>query len=195
MNTKAETIVVTGTFVSELGAHLAYRKLARALDADVVTLNRFGFAHTRISVEKVIRRIEAVGAPVNLVGHSQGGLVAAIIEQERPELVATAFALGAPLHGTALCNSLLPLSGLRCMARGARLTSTLHAGSNLHCVVGTADHLVVPYASGLLEGAHHHVFAGLGHLGLILDDQVIDLIRGEVAAKPTRPARRQRVAA
>jgi hypothetical protein len=81
------------------------------------------------------------------------------------------------------------------MARGSRLTSGLHGGSKLHCVVGTADHLVVPYSSGLLEGAHQHVFDGVGHLGLIWDDEVINLIRSVVAAKPTRPVRRLRLAA
>jgi hypothetical protein len=108
--------------------------------------------------------------------------------------LAQRFALGAARHGTALCNSLGPLGGLRCMARGARLTSALHAGSKLHCVVGTADHIVVPVSSGLLEGAHQHVFAGVGHLGLIWDDEVINLIRTVVAAKPTRPVRRLRLA-
>lgn len=186
------TLVVAGTFVGGPAGHLAYRKLTGTLRADYIALDQFGLTHTRNSIDKVLRKIETIGAPVNLVGHSQGGLVAAIIAERHPDMISTVVTLGAPLHGTRLCNSHMPVSSLRCMAQGSRLSSELHPdlggnSSNIHCVVGTDDHLVIPYSSGLLEGAHHHVLRGVGHLGLILDRKAIDIVR-DICRTPTSVA-------
>jgi hypothetical protein len=181
-------IVVAGTGVAGFMAGTVYAPLANALEAEVETLNGLGFAHTMRSVETLTKHIERGGVQVTLVGHSQGGLVAALIASQRPELVSTVVTLGAPLAGTTLCSLVDPLSGLRCMSRGSRLLGKLRPSARMHNVVGTADHLVVPYQSGLLPGAHHYVMDGVSHTGLIYNHETIQLVSEITQARTDTPA-------
>jgi hypothetical protein len=179
------TLLVAGTFVGRPAAGVAYRRLAHTIDAEVITLDHLGLVHTRTSVGKVMRRIDALGEPVNLVGHSQGGVVAALIAQTDPQAVGTVVTLGAPLHGTVLSRTALPFAGLRCMVRDSRLCCELQPNTHMHNVVGTADHMVMPYSSGLLAAGPHHVLHKIGHLGLILDSRVVRLVDGILRAPVT----------
>lgn len=180
MESSRPAVVVAGTGVPRFAASTVYATLAHALDADVVALDGLGLAHTMHSVdavtEMVARIVENDGVPVVLVGHSQGGLVAAIVASEHPELVASVVTLGAPLSGTAWCAPWEPLSGLRCMSRGSRLLAMVRPSATMHNIVGTADRLVVPHDSGLLPGARHYVMDGVTHTGLIHDPETVELI-------------------
>ncbi len=88
MESSRPAVVVAGTGVPRFAASTVYATLAHALDADVVALDGLGLAHTMHSVnavtEMVARIVENDGVPVALVGHSQGGLVAAIVASEHP---------------------------------------------------------------------------------------------------------------
>jgi hypothetical protein len=192
---RRRVILVAGTGVPTFLAGSVYSPLAHALGADVVALDGLGFAHTMRSVETLTRDIERGDDPVVLVGHSQGGLVAAIVASQHPELVSKVITLGAPLAGTVLCSPLIPLSGLRCMVRGSRLLGMVRSSTRMHNIVGTSDRLVVPYSSGLLPGAHHYVMDGVSHTGLIYDHDTIQLVSEITQARGSVPARRLSAAA
>jgi hypothetical protein len=194
-SSRPAVIVVAGTGVPRFAASTVYATLAHSLDADVVALNGLGLAHTSHSVNAVteaVARISKNDGPVVLVGHSQGGLVAAIVASEHPEMVSKVITLGAPLAGTIWCSSWGPLSGLRCMSRNSRLLGTVHSSTRMHNIVGTDDRVVVPYSSGLLPGARHYVMDRVTHTGLIYDPETIQLV-SEIA-KPSWASSTERAA-
>ncbi|TMD07787.1 MAG: hypothetical protein E6J02_06410 [Chloroflexi bacterium] len=63
---------------------------------------RFNFLYSEELVERLARRledlVEASGGKAAIIGHSRGGLLAKVVSQRHPELVAQVIALGSPLR-------------------------------------------------------------------------------------------------
>jgi len=186
---RQRVLIITGTAVPPFVAETVYGPLMNALGAELTNLKSLGLAHTMRSVESAKKVIDAGETPVALVGHSQGGLVATILDDMYPELVSKVITLGAPLTGTSLCHLFMPVPSLRCMSHGSRMTEGLQPLPNMHNIVGTNDKLIIPKSSGLLPGAHHHVVEGVSHTGLIYDGQVLELIKSILAESSTNSTR------
>ena len=128
------------------------------------------------------------GAPVTLVGHSMGGLVArAVLRAATPGRIGRIVTLGAPHHGTALaCWFGWP--GTRQMCPGSQWLAQLNraqegrAGIPITTIFSLDDNYIVPPGSARLDGARTVELRGLGHLSLLDAGAVLDRVVSEVPA-------------
>lgn len=167
--------VIAGTFVSESVAQVAYRPLAEALGAEIVALPNLGLGHTADAAEALGDWLWDIGE-VDLIGHSQGGLVAALIALRNPAWVRCVVTLASPLAGTGSAHLSVPVSSVRCMAMGARLTADLTGSPSMLNVVASRDCLVWPRSNARLPGADHMTFP-VGHLRVATDRRVINYVK------------------
>ncbi len=178
-------IVVTGTGFCHAAALCYYAPLLRSLGrAELHTLEQWGLAFTPRSVDRLVRRLQELDAPATLVGHSQGGLVAALAFERAPKLVSRVVTICAPLRGTAWAPAWSPIPGAREMSRSRRITQSWRTAPLMVNIVAANDRVVVPYRSGLLEGAEQHVISGAGHSGIIWDARLHRLV-DEVVRRPS----------
>ena len=78
------TIVVTGTGVCSTVAFGYYAPLGHLVPGSKLhILEWWGLASVQRSVDRLVRRLHRASTPVNLIGHSQGGLVAAALRAKR----------------------------------------------------------------------------------------------------------------
>lgn len=167
-------IVIAGTGVPTWMAGLAYSRFADQIGADtVVGIPHLGLGHCATAADR-LREQFGHHEQVELVGHSQGGLVAAILANWYPTWVRRTVTLSAPLRGTPLSNFAVPVAGFRCMAPGARLTRHLKGNRNMLCVAGEHD-LLVPPAHASVPGARTRTFP-VGHLRIIADPHVASTV-------------------
>ena len=96
----------------------AMNYLSRRLDTAGFAAQTFDYATVRDGIDVASERLRDVigafggGGKVHLVGHSLGGLVAAMIVQRHPELIdGRIVCLGAPLRGSAAARSLKGMPG------------------------------------------------------------------------------------
>lgn len=126
--------------------------------------------------------------PVDLVGHSLGGLIARAWAQElggapRVERLVT---LAAPHHGTAAAV-LLPrardlLPGSTLLRRLAVSLPTL-AHVRVTTVAARGDIMVVPSHRALLETSETHHLDEVGHNGLLFSPRVFGIVAGALACR------------
>ncbi len=96
---------------------IAMSYLSRRLDAAGFDAQTFDYATVRDGIDVASGRLrDLIGtfgsSQVHLVGHSLGGLVAALIVQRHPELIdGRIVCLGAPLRGSAAARSLKGIPG------------------------------------------------------------------------------------
>jgi triacylglycerol lipase len=112
-------------------------------------------------------------APVAIVAHSMGGLVARSLRATLgPEVISAVITVAAPHHGTALARC-LPLVAARQMRPDSEWLAALNATQEdrfpvpLTSIHGRDDNLVVPAESAVLRGAESCELPGLGHFGLL----------------------------
>jgi pimeloyl-ACP methyl ester carboxylesterase len=185
-------IVVTGTGVCLPAALGYYAPLTNLVpETRLHVLEWWGLASIRRSVDKLVRRLQAVDTPVTLIGHSQGGMVAALASEVAPQLVDRVITICAPLGGTALAPWWSPVVSMREMSRARCATATgpWPGTPPMVNVVAAQDHLVVPYTSGLREGAEHHVVPGAGHFGIIWDARLHRLVRDVLSRRGPQATR------
>lgn len=170
-------IVLAGTGVSPLVGRHYYQPLVHVAQAELVCLPWAGLAHVEDAV--AFLRSELAGETLSLVGHSQGGLIAAVYASRWPDDVAHVVTIGAPLQGSMLCYlpALFPAS--LDMRPGNTPRVTCHPG--MVNVVGLRDSLVLPYHSGLVSGAKH-VRVDCGHLRLPVHPDTLTVV-GDVLAE------------
>lgn len=161
-------MVVAGTGVTQAVADLAYEPLARG--GEIVSLCLAGLAYVDASVEKVAYRIDE---PVDLIGHSQGGLVAALVAKRYPELVRSLVTIGAPIKGVPLAKY-TPWAPLRSMVKGSSACKELLKlpFDRTLTIAGRKDRLV-PISSALPWFGCDYAIFDLGHLELIWDEKVL----------------------
>jgi len=165
------TFVIAGTGVLQPFAATYYRALSRRADAQVLALPFGGIGPVEESVARIAEVVSATGAPVELIGHSQGGLVAAMLAARCPLLVSRVLTIGAPLAGTLWCRVPTPVPALHDMA-GPHAICPADRMTN---IVGSHDTVVVPWTSGLVPGATHHVVPA-GHVALPNHAAVLDIV-------------------
>ena len=164
-------IVLAGTFVSPLVGKHYYGPLVDVARAELVCLPYAGMGHVDDAVAYL--RSELAGERLSLVGHSQGGLIAAVYASRWPGDVGHVVTIGAPLQGSMLCYlpALFPASWD--MRPGNTPRVTCHPG--MVNVVGLRDSLVLPYHSGLVSGATH-VRVDCGHLRLPVHPDTLTVV-------------------
>lgn len=175
-------LIIAGTFVPPWVANVVYQPLSRALDARITYLEFLGLVPVRNQVERIARMLRRTG-PADLIGHSQGGLVAALVASKHPDLVNRTVTIGAPLKGTPLAPGGFP-GAVGDMAPGAPILDWLHMyfGMGMLNIVGTKDSLV-PVDSAVRPYAEVSYF-DLGHVELVNSPLVNEVIQ-EWLAKPT----------
>lgn len=209
-------IVVAGTFADQPAANIFYAPLAACLRADgyrpyifgLPTSGTEGIGRTAQALNAFADQVRAQtgAARVDLIGHSQGGLVARhyVKYLGGSGEVDALISLGAPHHGTAIAN-LARLFGLgNCigivscqqMARGSTYLSNLNAGDDTigiarHTnIISNNDGIVLPVTTGWLadDGNNANVrvqspcfLRFVGQVGLALDETVYSGIQDALA--------------
>lgn len=142
----------------------------------------------RAIVEQELRALhQSCGAPVAIVAHSMGGLVArAVLRSAGPGLIRRIVTVASPHHGTTLAHC-LPLPAARQMRTDAPWLQKLNAeqegqfASPTTTIWSREDSLISPANSAVLAGAEVQEMRGLGHFGLVRSRRVLDSIIGVLA--------------
>ena len=138
-------------------------------------------------VDAVAAAVEGSDLPVDLVGHSLGGLAARVYLKGRGSGRVRRFvSLCAPQQGTSmwwlappgLREAMNPGGSVQAeLARGPEPVPTLSIGSR-------HDHQVVPSTSAAIPGAEHHTIEGVGHTAVVYDPLVQRLVVGFLERDP-----------
>lgn len=142
---------------------------------------------------QVAERVAAIraahgGAPVTLVGHSMGGLIARRHAQlHGPEGIAGIITLGSPHHGTVHARLANSRNG-RQMRVGSAWLAALNAGEEapapvpILSVYSHHDNIVAPQESARLAHAENLPLAGIGHLEMAFSPRILRILRERLAA-------------
>jgi len=206
-------VIVNGTF----GPAFFYEPLAARLRADghevhIFELTNLGTGDIADTAQDLARFVDGVraatgAAKVDLVGHSQGGLVARqyVKYLGGEATVDSLVSLGAPHYGTAVANiadffgfgNCLGVVACQQMAVGSDFVNELNAGddtigsvryTNLYTAL---DELVRPVANASLQDGATNVLIqsqcplrAVGHVGLALDGTVYDGVHDALLGRP-----------
>lgn len=216
---KDPVIIVAGTFAGQGLASVYYAPLAARLRADGYRTYIFGLPGsglgdiraTAASLDAFADGVRAsTGASrVDLIGHSQGGLVGRYYVKSLggASEVDSLISLGAPHYGTALANvaKLLGLGNcigiVSCqqMAAGSSFLAGLNAGDDTignvryTNIASVFDGIVVPYNTAYLNNDGNNTNVRIqspcwarvvGHVGLPLDGTVYSGIQDALAKAP-----------
>lgn len=136
----------------------------------------------------------ATGAQrVTLLAHSMGGLAARVYLRDYGDAaVERVITVATPHAGTVFGHYGVGPNG-RQMATGSAFLEALATATAPHahkflCVASRDDNLVVPRTSPLLPGAQHVIFERAGHLQLIEDRRMWQVVRGAVLQQSPTPA-------
>ncbi|SCG42376.1 Triacylglycerol esterase/lipase EstA, alpha/beta hydrolase fold [Micromonospora echinaurantiaca] len=202
------------------GVAIAYEPLAARLRADgyrvfIYQLPGLGLGDIPASARAFAGYVDQVraatgAARVDLVGHSEGGLVSRYYLKRLggTGVVGRYVSLGSPQYGTYVANILKFLGLGSCagvvacqqMSIGSAFLADLNAGDDTpgavrYTTVRTIqDELVRPVDNALLHDGSTNVLIQsscplrvVGHLGLVLDGTTYTVIRGALTDAPVRP--------
>jgi predicted alpha/beta hydrolase family esterase len=134
------------------------------------------------TVERELRELQqqCAGAPVAIVTHSMGGLVArAALRALGPHVISRIVTIAAPHHGTRMARFIPSPPALQ-MSPDSAWLRTLNASQEGHLSVPVTsiysvhDSLVAPPESSILGGARLRELRGLGHLSLLRNARALD---------------------
>jgi triacylglycerol esterase/lipase EstA (alpha/beta hydrolase family) len=217
--TRDPVIIVAGTGAAQPIASVFYAPLAARLRADGYTTYIFGLpggglgdianASAALNTFADSVRSQTGAARVDLVGHSQGGLVGRyyIKYLGGANEVDSMISLGAPHYGTDLANIAAFLGLGNClgvvacnqMARGSTFLNNLNAGDDTignvrYTNIATIfDEVVFPYSTAFLNNDGNNVNVRIqspcwarivGHIGLATDGTVYSGIADALAKAP-----------
>jgi len=217
---KDPVIIVAGTFAGEGTADVYYAPLAARLRSSGYQPFIFGLpgaglgdiANTSQALNAFADGVRAQtgAARVDLIGHSQGGLVGRyyIKYLGGASEVDSMISLGAPHYGTSLANlaallglgSCLGVIACQQMAIGSSFLANLNAGDDTigsvdyTNIASSFDEIVTPYWTAFLnnDGNNHNVLVQspcflrtVGHIGLPLDGTVYSGIEDALAHRST----------
>lgn len=172
-----------------LGVAPVYAPGSRALIAPIGTFAEELHEH----VERIVA---GTGQPrVVLVGHSMGGLVArAYMARHGKRRVARLVTLGTPHHGSLLAhlgvgaNAREMRPGSAFLERLEREEGAGGPGVETLSIFSRHDNMVLPQASGRLEGARWLAVSGVGHIDLLRSRRAFAALVAELRAAGAAPA-------
>lgn len=142
--------------------------------------------YARVLERRLRELLEAAPeARLDIVAHSMGGLVLRQVLAEAPELarrVRRVVTLGTPHHGTGLLRRLRFGPVYRMMGRGVPYLEELPTCADsapeaeVTTIASRHDLVVYPVETAHLEGAEQITLEGIGHLGLLTEREVYDLV-------------------
>ncbi|MEO3779001.1 alpha/beta fold hydrolase [Micromonospora sp. B11E3] len=215
--TAANPVIVVGGLS---GVALAYEPLAARLRADgyrvsIYELPSLGFGDITASARAFAGYVDQVraatgAARVDVVGHSEGGLVSRyyIKYLGGATKVGRYISLGSPQYGTYVANiaaflgvgNCLGIVACQQMTIGSSFLATLNSGDDTPgdvrwtTVRTLQDELVQPVGNAsLADGATNVLIQDwcllrvVGHVGLVLDGTTYTVIRGALTDSPVRP--------
>jgi pimeloyl-ACP methyl ester carboxylesterase len=147
------------------------------------------------TIEAGIRRLETLGyARPLVVAHSMGGLAvrAWLRACQGDQRVHSVITIGSPHAGTALARFGFSRN-TRQMRRGGPWLSALGASESpqrralFTCYYGHCDNIVVPASTATLVGADNRHIAGVAHVHLAFQPQIIDDVIARVGGATHRP--------
>ena len=156
-------------------------RMGRALPAYVLRLEQV--------VDAVLAPLP-VGAQVDFVAHSLGGVMVRGLLQKRPDIrarVRRVVTVASPHRGTLVATG-IPLPEARDVRVGAAFLDTLTpleqliAAEQVLTFSSAHDAIVYPASTCAVPGAVHHAFDGVGHAQLLFDARVLRLVCDAVAA-------------
>ncbi|MET1048762.1 MAG: alpha/beta fold hydrolase [Acidimicrobiales bacterium] len=209
-------VIVAGTFAGQPAASIFYAPMAARLRADGYQPYIFGLptsgtqdiALTAQALNTYADQVRAqTGATrVDLIGHSQGGLVARhyVKYLGGSSEVDAVISLGAPHYGTAVANvaklfglgNCIGITSCAQMSIGSTYLANLNAGDDTigavryTNIVSANDEVVIPYRTGWLADDGNNVNVRVqspcflrivGHVGLALDGTVYSGIQDALA--------------
>ncbi|MEZ4239089.1 MAG: alpha/beta hydrolase [Myxococcota bacterium] len=136
-------------------------------------------------LERALEALVRAQPEIDVVCHSMGGIVLRMVLQRRPDLaehVHTVVTLGSPHHGTAAARGMLLLPEPVALARGSWLLGDLPhlpallPGRRVVGVAGEDDAIVYPVATTDEPGAEHVVLPHRGHMSLLVDPAVHEVV-------------------
>jgi len=135
----------------------------------------------RVAQELRALQRETHGAPVSIIAHSMGGLVARAALRLLPaECVGRIVTIASPHHGTRLARGFPWSPTMRQMSPDSAWLQALNAAQEGHLaapltsIYSLEDNLVVPPRSARLAGTPAHELRGFGHLGLLSSRRAIE---------------------
>jgi triacylglycerol esterase/lipase EstA (alpha/beta hydrolase family) len=208
-------VIVNGTLSPEFVTEpLAARLRADGYTVRIFVLTDLGTGDIRDTARDLATFVDGVraetgAARVDLIGHSQGGLVERqfVKTEGGAAEVDSLVMLGSPNHGTTAASLAEMFGGGDClgfvacqqMATDSPYVQELNAGDDTignvrYTSIYTAyDELATPYSTSRLDDGATNVlvqaqcpFRFVGHLGLILDGAVYDGIRDALRGGPIR---------
>jgi pimeloyl-ACP methyl ester carboxylesterase len=141
----------------------------------------------------------SAGTRLDVVAHSMGGLVLRQALAESPRLAARlrrVVTLGTPHHGTGLLRRFRFGPVYRMMSRGAPYLEKLPAfadtapGAEVTTLASRHDLVVYPVETAHLDRAERITLDGIGHLGLLTEREVQELVAARLAAPVPRVSAR-----
>jgi triacylglycerol lipase len=208
---KNPVIVVAGL----TGPAVAYEPFAARLRADgfqvyIYQLPGLGFGDIGASAAALRTYVDQLGfAKVDLVGHSEGGLVSRYYLRNLggTTKVGRYVSLGTPQYGTSIASIIQALALGDClgipacqqMAVGSSFLDALNAGDDTpgavrYTTVRTLqDELVRPTGNAAIDGATNVLIQAycplrvVGHLGLVLDGTTYTIVRNALRDETIRP--------
>ncbi|MET0150242.1 MAG: alpha/beta fold hydrolase [Acidimicrobiales bacterium] len=209
-------IIVAGTFAGQPAASIFYAPMAARLRADGYQPYIFGLptsgtqdiALTAQALNTYADQLRAQSGAtrVDLIGHSQGGLVARhyVKYLGGSSEVDAVISLGAPHYGTAVANvaklfglgNCIGITSCAQMSIGSTYLANLNAGDDTigavryTNIVSANDEVVIPYRTGWLADDGNNVNVRVqspcflrivGHVGLALDGTVYSGIQDALA--------------
>ncbi|HYF44703.1 MAG TPA: alpha/beta fold hydrolase [Acidimicrobiales bacterium] len=214
-------IIVAGTFADQPAADLFYAPLAARLRADGYSPHIFGLPTS--GTQDIGRTAQALNAfadqvrartgaaRVDLIGHSQGGLVARhyVKNLGGSSEVDAVISLGAPHYGTSIANlarlfgfgNCIGIVSCQQMARGSTYLANLNAGDDTigdvryTNIISNNDGIVLPVTTGWLANDGNNVnvrvqspcfLRFVGHVGFALDGTVYSGIQDALANRAIR---------
>ncbi|MET0805143.1 MAG: alpha/beta fold hydrolase [Acidimicrobiales bacterium] len=209
-------VIVAGTFAGQPAASIFYAPMAARLRADGYQPYIFGLptsgtqdiALTAQALNTYADQLRAQSGAtrVDLIGHSQGGLVARhyVKYLGGSSEVDAVISLGAPHYGTAVANvaklfglgNCIGITSCAQMSIGSTYLANLNAGDDTigavryTNIVSANDEVVIPYRTGWLADDGNNVNVRVqspcflrivGHVGLALDGTVYSGIQDALA--------------
>jgi triacylglycerol esterase/lipase EstA (alpha/beta hydrolase family) len=184
--------LVPGHSENALSLFFLERRLDRALRLPVRSFSpgRYYGSLEKIAeafAGQILEWMGEIGAErIDLVGHSQGGLVARLLAEGGPlkGKVRKVVTLGTPHLGSALAV-LLPGRNARQMRRGSAFLERLNErkpprGVDFTGICSTHDNLILPWHCGLSPRGDNFILRYRGHLTLLMSPEVVRLVAREL---------------